>query len=221
MKILLLEDETMLRNSIREYLESLGHQIVGFASGAEAYEEIKNEIYDLLILDINVPKINGLELLKKLNEIKNSPTTIFISAMIDIEDISNAYELGAADYLKKPFHLKELALRINRIKKEQSAKELQQVILSKRYSFSKEKQLLFFNNSVQTLTRKQLQIITLLSQNLGIVVNFDKFRSFVWNDEPLDNATIRAEISRLRKSLKEDFIVNVKGVGYKIDKYFA
>ncbi|MDX1808907.1 MAG: response regulator transcription factor [Sulfurospirillaceae bacterium] len=220
MKILLLEDETMLRNSISEYLESLGHEIDGFANGAEAYEVLKTEKYDLLLLDINVPKINGLELLEKLNKIKHS-TTIFISAMIDIEDISQAYELGASDYLKKPFHLKELALKINQIKKEQSAKELQQVVLSKRYSFSKEKQILFYNNSAQTLTKKQLQILTLLSQNLGIVVDFEKFRSFVWQDEPVDNATIRAEISRLRKSLKEDFIVNMKGVGYKIAKYFV
>ncbi|WP_331774160.1 response regulator transcription factor [Sulfurospirillum sp. 1612] len=221
MKILLLEDETMLRNSIREYLESLGHEIACFSNGTEAYEVLKKERYDLLLLDINVPKLNGLELLEALNKTKHATTTIFISAMIDIEDISHAYELGAADYLKKPFHLKELAFKINQIKKEQNARELQQVVLSKRYSFSKEKQLLFYNNSAQTLTKKQLQILTLLSQNLGIVVDFEKFRSFVWKDEPVDNATIRAEISRLRKSLKEDFIVNMKGVGYKIEKYFV
>lgn len=198
----------------------MGHEIEGFSNGAEAYEVLKTENFDLLLLDINVPKVNGLELLEALNKIKNH-TTIFISAMIDIEDISQAYELGASDYLKKPFHLKELALKINQIKKEQSARELQQVVLSKRYSFSKEKQLLFYNNSAQTLTKKQLQILTLLSQNLGIVVDFEKFRSFVWRDEPIDNATIRAEISRLRKALKEDFIVNMKGVGYKIEKYFV
>jgi len=174
-----------------------------------------------LILDINVPKMNGLELLKKLKDIKNVPTTIFISAQIDIEDISSAFELGASDYLKKPFHLKELSLRINRIKKEQTAKKSQQVILNSKYSFSKEKQILFFNNNAQTLTKKQLQILTLLSENIGMIVDFEKFRSYVWGGEPVDNATIRAEISRFRKSLKDDFIKNVKGIGYKIDKYFS
>ncbi len=221
MKILLLEDETMLRDSIIEYLESLGHEIVGFSSGDKALKAIKESLFDLLILDINVPKINGLELLKELNKIENTPTTIFISAMIDIDEISNAFELGASDYLKKPFHLKELALRINRIKKEQIAKKTQQVILSSKYSFSKEKKILFYNNNAQVLTKKQLQILTLLAENIGVVVDFDKFRSYVWEGEPVDNATIRAEISRFRKSLKEDFIKNVKGIGYKIDNYFS
>jgi len=221
LKILLLEDETMLGNSIEEYLETIGHEVVSYASGAKAFEDIIQKNYDLLILDINVPNLSGMELFKKLNSIENVPTTIFISANIDIDDISEAYELGASDYLKKPFHLKELALKINRIKKEQDAKSFQQIILSKHYSFSKEKKLLFFNNSVQSLTKKQLQILILLSSNIGIIVDFDKFRSYAWNYEPVDNATIRAEISRFRKTLKEDFIVNVKGIGYKIEKYFS
>jgi len=220
LKILLLEDETMLRNSIKEYLEAIGHEIVSFISGRDAFEEIQDNNYDLLLLDINVPHINGMELFKRLSEIKNAPITIFISANLDIEDITMAYELGASDYLKKPFHLKELALKIDHIKKEQSTKEFVQVILSKHYRFSKETETLFYNNSVQHLTKKQLQIVTLLSYNLGIIVDFDKFRSYVWNHEPVDNATIRAEISRFRKTLKEDFIKNIKGIGYKIDKYF-
>jgi DNA-binding response OmpR family regulator len=221
LKILLLEDEIMLKNSIEEYLETIGHEVMSFASGRKAYEEISKEDYDLLLLDIKVPHMSGMDLFKKLNEIDNIPTTIFISANIDIEEISQAYELGASDYLKKPFHLKELALKINRIKKEQSAKEFQQIILSKHYTFSKEKQLLFYNNNAQHLTKKQLQILTLLSCNIGIIVDFDKFRSYVWDYAPIDNATIRAEISRFRKTLKEDFIVNVKGMGYKINKVFT
>lgn len=221
MKILLLEDETMLRNSIEEYLEAIGHEVESFINGQSAFDEIQKCKYDLLLLDINVPHLSGMELFEKLNSLENVPTTIFISANLDIEDITQAYELGASDYLKKPFHLKELALKINHIKKEQSAKAFVQVILSKHYRFSKEKQMLFYNNSVQRLTKKQLQIITLLAHNIGIVVDFDKFRSYVWNHEPVDNATIRAEISRFRKTLKEDFILNVKGIGYKIEKYFA
>ena len=220
MKIVLLEDELMLRSSIEEYLEALGHKVIAFGNGEEAYEAIQNDVYDLLILDINTPKLNGLNLLKSLNEIEHTFPTIFISANVDIDDISKAFELGASDYLKKPFHLKELGLRIDKIKKEYEIKNLQHIILSPKYVFSKQEQMLFYNNNVQVLTKKQLQIVTLLCENVGVVVDFEKFRSYVWNDEPVDNATIRAEISRFRKLLKEDFIINLKGVGYKIEKYF-
>jgi len=221
MKILLLEDELMLRSSIEEYLEALNHKVIGFSSGETALNSLKEAVYDLLVLDINVPKMNGLELLKELNNLEIVTPTIFISANIDIEDISEAFDLGACDYLKKPFHLKELGIRIDRIKKEQEIKSSQRMLLSNKYYFSKKENILFYNNAPQTLTKKQLQILTLLSENIGIVVDFEKFRSFVWNDEPVDNATIRAEISRFRKSLKEDFISNIKGVGYKIDKYYS
>lgn len=220
MKILLLEDELMLRSSIEEYLEALGHNVIAYGNGEEAYEAIKQDVFDLLLLDINIPKMNGLNLLKALNEIEHAFPTIFISANVDIDDISKAFELGASDYLKKPFHLKELGLRIDKIKKEYEIKNLKHIILSSKYVFSKEKQMLFYNNNVQVLTKKQLQIVTLLCENIGVVVDFEKFRSYVWNDEPIDNASIRAEISRFRKLLKEDFIINLKGVGYKIEKYF-
>ena len=220
MKILLLEDELMLRSSIEEYLEALGHRVIAFGNGEEAYEAIKKEAFDLLLLDINIPKMSGLSLLKALNEIEHAFPTIFISANVDIDDISQAFELGASDYLKKPFHLKELGLRIDKIKKESAIKNLKHIILNSKYVFSKEEQMLFYNNNVQVLTKKQLQIVTLLSENMGVVVDFEKFRTYVWNDEPIDNASIRAEISRFRKLLKEDFIINLKGVGYKIEKYF-
>jgi two-component system, OmpR family, response regulator len=220
MKILLLEDELMLRSSIEEYLEALGHKVIAFGNGEEAYEAIKKDAFDLLLLDINIPKMSGLNLLKALNEIEHAFPTIFISANVDIDDISLAFELGASDYLKKPFHLKELGLRIDKIKKESAIKNLKHIILSSKYVFSKEEQMLFYNNNVQVLTKKQLQIVTLLCENMGVVVDFEKFRTYVWNDEPIDNASIRAEISRFRKLLKEDFIINLKGVGYKIEKYF-
>ena len=220
MKILLLEDELMLRSSIEEYLEALGHKVIAYGNGEEAYEAIKKEMFDLLLLDINIPKMNGLSLLKALNEIEHAFPSIFISANVDIEDISKAFELGASDYLKKPFHLKELGLRIDKIKKEYEIKNLHHIILSAKYVFSKEEQMLFYNNNLQVLTKKQLQIVTLLCESIGVVVDFEKFRTYVWNDEPIDNASIRAEISRFRKLLKEDFIINLKGVGYKIEKYF-
>ena len=115
MKILLLEDEIMLNESICEYLESLGHIIEAYIDGKTAFEAMKIQKYDLYILDINVPHIDGLTLLEQIHQLNIHVPTIYISALVDIEDISRAYNLGCFDYLKKPFHLKELALRLDRI----------------------------------------------------------------------------------------------------------
>jgi DNA-binding response OmpR family regulator len=219
-KILLLEDEIMLCRTIEEYLRDLGHCVVGVNDGEAALGRLEKERFDLLIFDINVPRLTGLELAKRISELGNATPVIFISALIDIEKISQAFELGAADYLKKPFHLKELGLRVDKIKREFQIKNPNHVILSEGYRYFKEEEELYFHKTPVSLTKKQRQILTLLCENIDAIVDFERFRSFVWNDEPVDNATIRAEISRFRKLLKEDFIVNIKGIGYKVSRYY-
>lgn len=216
MKILLLEDEQMLSEAINEYLLSLGHRVTLFHNGSEALETLKKETFDLLILDINVPGINGLELLESLHTLKIRTPAIYISALVDIEGISRAYDLGCYDYLKKPFHLKELSLRIDKVM-QSCVLPQSHLRLSKSYSYDASTSTLMCENVTQPLTKRQLQIIDLLSRNRGRVVDFDQFRSYVWDEEYVDNATIRAEVSRLKKSLKEDFIQNIRALGYMID----
>lgn len=217
MKILLLEDEVMLNESISEYLILQGHQVVSFVDGVVALEELKQNSYDLLLLDITVPNLDGLSLFERLQELKIHTLAIYISALSDIEDISRAYDLGCRDYLKKPFHLKELSLRIDRLRFQQDVPRVQ-LRLSKNYSYNQEKSELLFNQEVQILTKRQAQIIDLLSRNRGRIVDFEQFQEYVWSDMLVDNATMRAEINRLKKNLKEDFIINVRGMGYMIDK---
>jgi DNA-binding response OmpR family regulator len=217
MKILLLEDEVMLNESICEFLEAQGHQVENFVDGLDALEAIKENLYDLLILDINVPGMDGLSFLEKIHELKIHSPAIYISALVDIEDISRAYDLGCYDYLKKPFHLKELALRIDRVKISNDTPRVH-LRLSKNYSYDQEHSTLLFNNEPQTLTKRQSQIIDLLARNRGMVVDFEQFTNYIWTDTFVDNATIRAEVNRLKKSLKEDVIQNIRGMGYMIEK---
>lgn len=217
MKILLLEDEVMLNESICEYLESEGHQIESFFNGLDALSAIKENSYDLLILDITVPGLDGLSFLEKIHDLKIHVPVVYISALVDIEDISRAYDLGCYDYLKKPFHLKELSLRVDRIKLSSDMPRIH-LRLSKNYSYDQEHSTLLFSNEPQVLTKRQSQIIDLLSRNRGMVVDFEQFQTYVWSEQMVDNATIRAEINRLKKSLKEDFIINVRGMGYMVDK---
>jgi DNA-binding response OmpR family regulator len=216
MKILLLEDERMLSEAIAEYLMALGHRILVCNDGTDALKEIKSESFDLLILDINVPGIDGLDLLEQLHILKIRPPAIYISALVDIEGISRAYDLGCFDYLKKPFHLKELSLRIDKVIQSCTIPQ-SHTRLSKSYAYDASISTLLCDNVTQHLSKRQLQIIDLLARNRGRVVDFDQFRTYIWDDEYVDNATIRAEVSRLKKSLKEDFIQNIRALGYMID----
>jgi len=216
LKILLLEDELMLSEAIMEYLVSSGHQVTMFYDGSDALNALTKETFDLLILDINVPGIDGLELLEQLHTLKIRPPAIYISALVDIEGISRAYDLGCYDYLKKPFHLKELSLRIDKVMQSCTIPQ-SHLRLSKSYAYDASTSTLMCDNVTQTLTKRQLQIIDLLARNRGRVVDFDQFRNYVWDEEYVDNATIRAEVSRLKKSLKEEFIQNIRALGYMID----
>ena len=217
MKILLVEDDIMLNEMITEYITSTGHAIKSVKTGNESLEILDKEKFDLLILDINLPDINGFTILEKMHEQKRMIPTIYISALIDIEDISRAFDLGCFDYLKKPFHLKELTLRINKILKTRIVPQTHKR-LSKHYSFDSENMTLLYNNEPHILPKRQLQIIELLALNRSLVVQYDMFRDYVWNDDYIDNATIRAEVNRVKTVLKEDFIKNIRGSGYMIER---
>ncbi len=217
MKILLVEDDMMLNEMISEYLTSTGHVIISAKNGLESLGILESQKFDLLILDISLPDIDGFTILEKMHEQKRMVPTIYISALIDIEDISRAFDLGCFDYLKKPFHLKELTLRINKILKTRIVPQKHKR-LSKHYSFDAETMTLYFNNEPHILPKRQLQIIELLAQNRSLVVNYDMFRTYVWNDDYIDNATIRAEVNRVKTVLKEDFIKNIRGSGYMVER---
>lgn len=218
MKVLLLEDELMLQGAIKEYLSDTGFEVTAFEDGQEAYENISLNSYDLFILDINTPSMDGLSLLDTLQKEKIYVPTIFISAITEIEQISQAYALGCYDYLKKPFHLKELSLHIERLLKMADIRAKTFIKISKMYSYDAENQSLLFDGEEQLLTQKQLQIMDLFAKNINKVVDFEMLRHYAWDDSPVDNAIIRAEIHRLRQVLKEDLITTLKGVGYRLSK---
>ncbi len=219
MKILLLEDEMMLNNAISEYLSNIGHRVTSFTDGQDVLDNVDTS-YDLLILDVNVPTVNGFDILDTLNKQNTFIPTIFITALIDIEDITKAYNLGCREYIKKPFHLEELGIKINQILKKDK-QTTSHIKFSENYSYSKTDKILYFNNEAQSLTKKQLEIIHILALNINMIVDFERFRVDVWDAEDIDNPTIRAEISRLKKTLKEDFIKNIRGLGYKVERYYS
>lgn len=209
----------MLQEAIVEYLLSCGYEVDAYDDGMELYDNVKDfKLYDIFIFDINTPTIDGLKLLQKIQENKIFVPTIFISAITQIEQISKAYELGCYDYLKKPFHLKELLLHIERLCKytNQDAKDM--IKITKMYTYDKQNKRLFFDNEEQKLTLRQLQILHLLALNIDKTIDFERLRYEIWDRLDIDNATIRAEVHRLKGILKEEIIESIKSVGYKLRK---
>jgi len=217
MKILLLEDEILLNQAITQYLLTIGHEVKAFRDGQDALEELNVESYDLLILDINVPNVDGLTLLEIIHDQKIQTPAIFISALNDIEDISRAFDLGCQDYLKKPFHLKELAIRIDRILQSNYMPQ-SHLRLSENYTFDRESSTLRFKGEVQVLSFRQLQIILLLANNRSRVVEYEVLREYAWGNLDIEIPTMRAEVNRLKKVLQEEIIVNIRNMGYMIKR---
>jgi DNA-binding response OmpR family regulator len=219
MKILLLENDKEFQISTKEYLLNMGHQCLACYYSQDAKLFLEDTLYDLLILNIDEITKDALDLYEELKKSSFSTPVLFISTLTDIDSISRAFDLGGSDYLKKPFHFKELAYRIQKLSNEIENIKREHILLSSNYSYIKKENKLLFKNVIQPLTKKQLSIIECLCKNIGSIINFDIFREYAWGSDLVSDATIRTELSRLRKVLKEDFIQNNKGIGYKVDRH--
>jgi len=219
MKILILENDQIFQSELKEYLVNLGHHCIGCCYQQDAKHYLIDTVYDLLILNIDHETQDGLELYADL-KIENFTTPVmFTSVLTDIDTISKAYDMGGSEYIKKPFHIKELGYRLQKLSYEIENIKREHILLSPNYSYIKKENKLLHKNLVQPLTKKQFHIIECLCKNIGTIISFDLFREYAWGSDLVSDATIRTELSRLRKVLKEDFIQNYKGIGYKVDRY--
>ncbi len=218
MKILILEDESILALSMREFLEESGYEVECFTDADAAYDAIYENVYDLLLLDVKVPgEKNGFEMLEELREDGNVTPAIFITSLTDIDDLSRGYECGACDYIRKPFDLAELKLRVEQVMKVQCfASSDESIELPSGYSYDLKKMKLTFNGETVQLAKTEAKILELLIKKRGAVVSCEMFWEEVWG-EWVDPANIRVQVGSLRKKLEKDFIKNVRGVGYTID----
>jgi len=218
MKIMLLEDEYMLLSSIKSFLLQKHHSVDAFESGKEALESFLSQKtkYDMFLLDINTPELSGLELLKKIRERESEAPIVMITANIDIGSIDKAYSFGCSEYLKKPFNLRELEIRIQRLTPKTKPKQ-NIVQINKNYSFDLDTNNLLYKDSPVKLTKRQTALIKLLINNSGRILDYEKIKSFVWADEYVEDSTVRSLVNRLRSSVKDEFIENHRGIGYKIN----
>jgi len=218
MKILVLEDEAVLALSMQEFLEESGYEVESFSNSDEAYDAIYEKSYDLYLLDVKVPgEKNGFEMLEELRKDGNKTPAIFITSLTDIDDLSRGYECGACDYIRKPFDLAELKLRVEQVVKTQCFSSSEEMIeLPYGYTYDVKKMKLLYDGETVKLGKTETKILELLIKQRGAVVSCEMFWEEVWG-EWVDSANIRVQVGNLRRKLEKDFIKNIRGVGYSID----
>jgi DNA-binding response OmpR family regulator len=213
MKILVLEDNKRLSSLIKEVLEEKNYHVDLFADGKEALCAIDNG-YDCFILDINVPGVDGLTLLKEIRLMDNSTPSIIISANVDLETIQSAYKKGCDEYLKKPFYMYELETKIDRLCRVENVL----LELMDGFIYDTSKEILFDKNKDEVkLSKKEILLMNLFTNNLDKIVSFEQIQSYVWEGNLTTTENIRALVKRLRKKLSSNGILSQGGIGYKLN----
>lgn len=221
-RLLIVDDESKIRAVIREYAEFNNHEVDEAADGMEAIGLCKLNEYDLVILDVMMPKLDGFSTCKELKKIKDIPV-IMLSARGEEYDKLFGFELGVDDYVVKPFSPKELMARVNAVlmRKSAAAKPVEQDVLKfKGLEINIPARTVTIDGKKVELTPKEYDLLFYLAKNCNLALSRDKLLSDIWGyDFYGDDRTIDTHIKNLRNNLGpyRDFIVTLRGVGYKFE----
>lgn len=218
MKILLLEDDTLLHEIIEEFLQELDYEVVCTYDGQEAHELIYEQHFDLLILDVNVPSLSGFDLLKSLKKYSIDIPTIFITSLHTTKDMEIGFSAGADDYIRKPFVLSELKLRIDNVKRLRKIDSRETYKINNEVSYDFETKTIKIKDNSTTLSKIESKVFEYLLKNSNKAVSIEEIALNNWiYDETPSDTTIRTYIKNLRKVLGKEAIINIKGIGYKFN----
>jgi DNA-binding response OmpR family regulator len=208
MKILLLEDDRILCDSLTEYLEYEGYHVDTASRGTEVYDLTYSQKYDLYIFDVNVPDDSGFEVYRALRESGDTTPVIYTTALTDIASISHAFDLGAEDYIKKPFDPEELVIRI-KSRYDNGGKEIQY----KDIVYDPLRKVIQKGTEQIVLGKVQQQLFDCLITRQGEVV--DTFTLMECLEQPNSNA-LRVNLAKLKSRLEIE-IKNIRGQGYMLE----
>jgi DNA-binding response OmpR family regulator len=217
MKILLLEDEYSLRISIKEFLQDLEYEVDDYADGNDAHDAIFSKSYDLLLLDVNVPGMNGFELLKTIRKEKNETPAIFLTSMVDVDSLKEGYEKGCCDYIRKPFDLIELELRISQAYKSSYLDDENILELRNNLSYDMKIGKLTLNGEEIILRKIEKDMLAVLIKHKNTLVSMEVFQDEIGGEDE-EPATGRVQINNLKQKLPAGIIKNRRGLGYIIER---
>lgn len=215
MDILLVEDNDTITKGLEYAFKKEGYSFVAMNTVAKAEEFINNNQIDLIILDVGLPDGNGFFLYERAINGKEI-STIFLTANDEEEDILKGFDLGAEDYMTKPFFTKELLVRVKRVL---ARKVKNNIVKVKDISFDMDKMTVYKGETQVEVSSLELKILHLLFSNINKVIKrstvLDKIWEWTGND--VDDHTVTVYIKRIRTKLDTDIIITVKGIGYRID----
>ncbi|MCK9302247.1 MAG: response regulator transcription factor [Bacteroidales bacterium] len=222
LKILLAEDDPNLGRILQSYMEAKGYPAKLFVNGEEAFNAFKNEKFDFCVLDVMMPIKDGFTLAKDIRALDEKIPILFLTAKSMEEDKRIGYEIGADDYLTKPFSMDELIMKIEAISRRCNpfgATSNNQFIIGK-YTFDYMKQTLEINGEVQRLTSRESDLLKLLCISKNDILDRSFALKKIWLDDSYFNArSMDVYVAKLRKYLKDDpniSIMNVHGIGFKL-----
>ncbi len=212
-KILLLEDDEILSETLIELLEAEGFSLTHVKDGQEALDATFVSQYDLMLLDVNVPFINGFELLKELREAGDKTVAIFLTALTDIDSLAHGFEIGADDYIKKPFDFDELLVRIKALFKKQYSGNKVEI---GDFIFDTQSEELYKNGKFIKLTPYETTITKILLKNRGNTISKYELLDLLNEGEEMSEGALRVHINSLRKIGLP--VITIRGVGYRFAK---
>lgn len=225
-RILLIEDDPALRMVIGETLEIEGFTCVCAQDGLDGLEKFSNDEFDVVVADIMMPRLDGLEMVSRMRQRDTLIPIIFLTAKSSVDDVVAGFEMGGNDYLRKPFSMRELIVRIKALYERSNlnkpARELQSNnnIRIGAYSFNSVSQLLQFGIQTEELSAKESELLAVLAASFNKVVPSAEIMKSLWGDDSYYVAnSLQVFITRLRQRLKDDpsiRIVNARGIGYKL-----
>ena len=216
-KILILEDDELFLETLEDFLSDEGFVVKCAKDGEEVLDYCFEEKYDLYLLDINVPKISGIDLLKRLREANDTTPTIYLTSHKDKDMLTKGFLSGCDDYLKKPVDLDELLLRINSLLK-RSGKFKEQIELIDDLVFDVKNRRLLKGQDDLNLTSKVIDLLELFLEQKDAIVTKEMIINRLWSyNEDYSEGSIRVYINNLKKIFGKDSIKNLKGIGYKFE----
>ena len=215
-QILLVEDDETLSELISEYLSEQGYDVIVRADAKAALDTAYERNFDILILDVKLPKGDGFSLLRELRRLGDDTPAIFTTSLNALQDLEIGYKSGCDDYLKKPYELKELLLRIQiLIKRKFSHVNDEFIELNGGYKFYPSSKTLRQNGQIVNLSNKESELLALFLENKNALLSKEAIFEKIWNygEEPSE-LSLRVYVKNLRRILGKDAIINRRGDGY-------